>query len=100
MQASIALCSWQHRPVSGCAGIDLLRAGSSIKQHGFPFFAPRILIGLGKRVEIGGSGGGIVHPGAQQLAAVDHVDCETAVFVLVREVAPQSVLGPQRREAP
>ena len=42
--------------------LNFLPAGSSIKQHGFPLFAPRILIGMRKRVEIGCRGGGIVHP--------------------------------------
>ena len=59
-------------------------------------------------VEIARRGGGVVHPFAQQRAAVDHVDGEALVLVFVGEVAPQRVvriqaadgLEGQRIEAP
>ena len=46
-----------------------------------------------------GVDGWVVHPFAQQLAAVDEVDREPRAFVFVREVPPQLILAAQSADA-
>jgi hypothetical protein len=37
----------------------------------------------------------IIHPGAQQLAAIDDIDRAAVELVLVREIGPQRIVGTQ-----
>ena len=50
----------------------------------------------GESVQVAGCCLRVVNPVAQQLAAVDHVDGQSVVFVLVGEVAPQRIIRLQQ----
>src|SRR3954468_15206924 len=68
---------------------------SGIKQRCPAGLRPCLLLGRRQRIEIRRRGGAVVDPLAQLLAAVDEVDGETAMLVLVRKVAPQLVVRAQ-----
>ena len=71
---------------------------SPVEQQSFPLFPPQFLVRLGKPVEISSGCGGIIHPTAQQLTAIDEVDGKPIFFVFVREIAPEIVSRPQPAE--
>ncbi|CAG4882491.1 protein of unknown function [Georgfuchsia toluolica] len=64
----------------------------AVQQHAFALFTPTGFVGLQQLVEIGRRSGGVVHPFAQQRAAVDDVDGELVQLVFVGKVAPQRVV--------
>src|SRR3569833_132706 len=69
--------------------------GSSIQERRLTLGNPGALVGLCQRIEVGRCRPRIVDPTSQQVAAVDHIDGESVLFVLVREVAPDGVVGLQ-----
>src|ERR1700688_4334751 len=64
----------------------------SIKQHRLALRAPRGLVDHRQRIQIARSCLRIVHPAPQQVAAVDDVDGEPVLLVLVRKIAPDGVI--------
>ena len=60
---------------------------------GCSFLVPVGFVGQGQDVQVGAGGGGVVHPFAQQGAAVDEVDGQALALVFVGEVAPEGVVG-------
>lgn len=64
------------------------RGLSGVKQIWAADFVPGVLVGAGQRIEIFRRGGGVIHPLAQGRAAVDKVDGQPVIFILVGEVAP------------
>src|SRR5690606_16349861 len=79
-------------------GYALPEADDSVKQRGGACFDPRALVRSRRRIEVGRRRCGVVDPFAEQRAAVDHVDRELVVLVLVREVAPQRIVRIERTD--
>jgi len=63
--------------------------------------APCGFVRARQRVQVGGSRGRVIHQRRSSSLAVDHVDGEAPLLVLVREIPPQRIVGsqtPQRLE--
>src|SRR5271165_2556931 len=67
----------------------------SVEEYRLAFAAPADLVLNRQRFQIGRRRRRIVDPTAQQIAAVDHVDCGPVLLVLVGKVAPDLVIRPQ-----
>src|SRR5262249_8832446 len=68
---------------------------SSIEQRGFALGAPGSFVRRRQRIQVAGRRLAVVHPSPQQVAAIDHVDGESILLVLVGEAAPDGVLRRQ-----
>src|SRR5260221_2066756 len=67
----------------------------SVEQHRLALAAPARLVESRHRLQIGGRRRRIIHPTAQQIAPVDHVDRGPVLLVLVGKLAPDLVIRPQ-----
>src|SRR5258708_24711689 len=67
----------------------------SVKKPRLALAAPAAFVGGRHRLQIGGRRRRIVHPTAQQIAPVDHVDRGPVLLVLVGKVPPDLVIRPQ-----
>src|SRR5437868_10286218 len=67
-----------------------------VEQYCLTFGAPGRLVRARDGLEVGDAGRPVVDPFAQLRAAVDEVDREPPALILVFEVAPERVIGPQR----
>src|SRR5271165_5246361 len=66
-----------------------------VEHHRLALAAPADLVLSRQLIQIGRRRRRIVHPAAQQIAPVDHVDRGPVLLVLVRKVAPDLVIRPQ-----
>src|SRR5271167_551896 len=66
----------------------------SVEEHRIALAAPAGLVVSRQRLQIGRRRRRIVHPTAQQIASVDHVDRGPILLVLVGKVAPDRVIRP------
>src|SRR5882724_753104 len=64
----------------------------SVKKHRLSLAAPAAFVGGRHRLQIGGRRRGIIHPTAQQIAPVDHVDRGPVLLILVGKVAPDLII--------
>src|SRR5258708_34840195 len=71
----------------------------SVKKPRLALAAPAAFVGGRHRLQIGGRRRRIVHPTAQQIAPVDHVDRGPVLLILVGKVAPDLVIRPQSPES-
>src|SRR5690606_35375651 len=67
---------WRREAVGGARVSVQAARNQSIKHHGLTLFAPGLFIGNGECVQVGGGGGRVIHPPAQEIAAVDEIDGE------------------------
>ena len=65
-----------------------------VEEHRLALAAPTNLVASRQRLQIGRRRRRIVHPTAQQIAPVDHVDCGPVLLVLVGKVAPVGSRNP------
>src|SRR5262249_35417475 len=70
----------------------------AIEQHCLTLGEPLRLVGERQGIEVRRSRRRIINPLTEEWAAVDDVDRQAAMFVLVRKVAPQLDIGAQRTE--
>src|SRR3546814_8391208 len=73
------------------------RNPESVKQERTARLGPGGFVRFGRAVQIARLGGGVIDPGAQSRPAVDHVDRELVEHIFVREIAPQRIIGIERR---
>ena len=97
--ADVGARGFRSRPGLMFPGKIVGRARSAVQQEVCSLFFPSRFVSRGQTIEIRRCRRRIVDPLAQQFAAVDEVDGETRVLVLVGKIAPQRVFAAQAPDA-